>query len=49
MEKWKEALDKGNFLDAIFMDLSKVLDTLNYDLLTVKLEGYGFSMTSFFL
>ena len=45
-EKWKEALDKGNFVDAIFMDLSKAFDTLNHDLVIAKLEAYGLSTNS---
>ena len=36
LEKWKEALDKGNFVDAVFMDLSKAFDTLNHALLITK-------------
>ena len=47
LEKWKEVLGKGNFVDAIFMDLSKAFETLNYDLLIAKLEAYGLSITSF--
>ena len=46
LEKWKEALDKGNLVDAIFMDLSKACDTLNHDLLIAKLEAYGLSINS---
>ena len=46
LEKWKEALDKGNFVDAIFMDLSKAFDILNHDRLIKKLEVYGLSITS---
>ena len=38
LEKWKEVLDKGNFVDTIFMDLSKAFDTLNHDLQIAKLE-----------
>ena len=47
LEKWKEALDKNNFVDAIFVDLSKAFDTPNHDLLIAKLEAYGLSVTSF--
>ena len=32
LENIKEALDKGNSVSAIFMDLSKAFDTLNHDL-----------------
>ena len=33
LEKWREALDKGNFVDVIVMEFSKVFDTLNHNLL----------------
>ena len=46
LEKWKKVSDKGNFVDAIFMDFSKAIDALNHDLLIAKLEAYGFSKTS---
>ena len=40
LEMWKNALDKG-YVSAIFMDLSKALDTLNHNLLIAKLGAYG--------
>ena len=33
LEKWKNTLDKGGFLCAMFMDLSKAFDTMDHDLL----------------
>ena len=42
LEKWENTLDKGGFAGAIFMDLSKVFDTMNHDLLIIKLGAHGF-------
>ena len=33
LEKWKKAVDKGECVSELFMDLSKAFDTINHDLL----------------
>ena len=43
LEKWKEAVDNGECVSALFLDLSKAFDTINHDLLLAKLKAYGFS------
>ena len=41
LQAWQEELDKSSFVGTILMDLSKVCDSLPYDLLVAKFEAYG--------
>ena len=43
LEKWKNTLDNGKHVGAVFMNLSKAFDTIYHDLVIAKLEAYGFS------
>ena len=46
LEKWEKAVDNGEYVSALFMDLSKAFDTINHDLLLAKLKAYGFSLNA---
>ena len=43
LEFWKNMLDKGGYVCAMFMDLLKAFDTIHHDLMTAKLGAHGFS------
>ena len=44
--EWKKKLDNDNIIKSIFIELSKAFDTINHNLLTAELEGYGLSDTA---
>ena len=46
LERWKQAIDKGEYISVMYMDLSKAFDTINHDLLLAKLRANGFSTSA---
>ena len=46
IETWKKVLDTKGYGGAVFIDLSKAFDTINYDLILAELLEYGFTNKS---
>ena len=44
LEKWKNSVDKGKSFGALLTNLSKAFDYLDHELLTSKLNAYGFTL-----
>ena len=40
LEEWKQSVDKNEYAGAVIMDLSEAFDTINFELMTVKLHAY---------
>ena len=46
LERWKPAIDNGEYISVMYMDLSKAFDTIKHDLLLAKLTNCGFSTSA---
>ena len=44
--KRKKAVDKGECVSALFLDLAEAFDTIINDLLLAQLRAYGFSLNA---
>ena len=46
LEKWKLFIDKGKVFGVLLADFSKAFNCLFHELIIVKLNSYGFSLTA---
>ena len=46
---WKRSVDKGKVFCALLTELSRAFDCLDHELLTAKLNAYGFSLPTLWL
>ena len=46
LEKWKNFVGKGKVFEALLTDPSKAFDCLDHELLTARLNAYGFTRTA---
>ena len=45
-QDWREALDKGDIVLIVAIDLSMAFDTINHNLLLAKMKAYGLSQNA---
>ncbi len=41
IDDWRNKIDSGNYIASIFIDLRKAFDTINHNILFIKLRRYG--------
>ena len=46
LEKWKTSFDEDKAFGALLTDISKAFDCIDHELLTAKLNAYGFTVTA---